>query len=144
MWLQPGVLALWSYQLPPISVQTWNKLLSQLCVHAGCCTPGNKLSLWENTSKQFLPFVFSKSTLFQFKFIIPCAIPTCPCKMSFSSFLAGPFRYRKAERRSPVATLSAFPHRRDVPALGSFLWSSSGPAPTGCMSFLCWGLQSWT
>jgi len=32
-------------------------------------------------------------------------------------------------------TLSAFPHRRGPPGLGSFLWPSSGPTPTApCLS----------
>jgi len=33
-----SVLALWNYYLAPIPVQTWNKLLSWLCVCIGCCT----------------------------------------------------------------------------------------------------------
>jgi len=55
-----------------------------------------------------------------------------------------PFKYWKATIRSPCSflssgwpapTLSAFPHRRDAPAPRSFLWPSSGPAPTGpCLS----------
>ena len=67
------------------------------------------------------------------------------------SFLQAPFRYWQAAVRSPwslcspgwtAPPLSAFPHRRGVPSLWSFLWLSSGPTPTRSMSFPCWGLQS--
>jgi len=53
-----------------------------------------------------------------------------------SSFLAGPFRYRKAPRKSPRSLLFSrlnspnslsFPHRRGAPALGSFLWPPLDP-----------------
>jgi len=56
-------------------------------------------------SKEFLPYIQSKSPLFQFKAITPCPISTCPCKKSLSSFLVGPLRYWKAAVRSPWSPL---------------------------------------
>ena len=44
------MLALWNYYLAPISVQTWNKLVPQLCVCIGCCSLGNELHLWDSTA----------------------------------------------------------------------------------------------
>ena len=60
------------------------------------------------------------------------------------AFLKAPFRYWKAVIGLPKAfsspgwtapTLSAFPHRRGVPALTTFLWPCSRPTPTApCLS----------
>jgi len=44
-------------------------------------------------SKEFLLYIQSKSTLFQFEAITPCPITTGPCKRSLSSLLVAPFKY---------------------------------------------------
>jgi len=93
-------------------------------------------------SKEFLSYIQSKSTLFQFKTITPCPIATCPCKMSLSSSLVGPFR--KAALRSPWSlqfsrlnspnSLSLSSQQRDSSSRIIFM-ASPGPAPTGpCLS----------
>ena len=56
-------------------------------------------------SKEFLPDIQSKSTLFQFKATSPCPVTTCPYKKSLPSFPVGPSRYWKAARRSPQSLL---------------------------------------
>ena len=62
---------------------------------------------------------------------------TNPAGNIFPIFPLGPLQVLKGVAgafSSPdwtVPTLSACPHRRDAPALISFLWPTSGPAPTG-------------
>jgi len=43
--------------------------------------------------RKCLPYVQSKSTLFQFKTITPCLIPRDPGKKSLSVFLISPVKY---------------------------------------------------
>ena len=95
-------------------------------------------------SKEFLLYIQSKSTLFQFEAITPCPITTGPCKRSLSSLLVAPFKYWKASLRSPR---SLFFSRLNSPNSLSFssqqrcssppiiAMASSGPAPTApCLS----------
>jgi len=43
-------------------------------------------------SEEFPSYIYSKSTVFQFKAMTPCPLPTCPCKMSLPSSLVGPLQ----------------------------------------------------
>ena len=58
-----------------------------------------------------------------------------------------PFKYWKATTRSLrsvlISRLSAFPHRRGVPALWPFLWPFWTHSHRSVF-FLCWGVRSWT
>ena len=81
--------------------------------------------------KKFLPYIQSKSTVPSFKTITPCPDTTGLAKKLVPIFSAGPLfvlegcykvsRSLPFSRLSSSNSLSAFPHRRGVPALWSFL-----------------------
>jgi len=91
------------------------------------------------TVKNFFLSISSKATLFQFKAITPCPVPTGPCKKSLSSFLAGPIRYWKAALRSLWSSLfSGLKSPNSQPFLVGrcsspriIFVASSGATPTG-------------
>ena len=88
-------------------------------------------------SKEFLSYVKSKPTFFQFKTVAPCPVTACP---SLSISLISPLEVSEGHNKvSPETSLlqaPVFPHRRGVPTLWSFSWPSSGPPLTGpCLYF---------
>jgi len=101
-------------------------------------------SLGQGLTTRRVPYIQSKSPLFQREAITPCPLTPCPCKKFLSSFLAGPFRYSQAVVRSPRSLL--FPRLNSPISLsissqqmGSspqiISVASSGPTPTGaCLS----------
>ena len=94
--------------------------------------------------KKCLPPSQPKTTLFQFKTISPCPVIRGSGEKSLSIFVVSPLYITEGRKKvSPENFLlqaeppqfSAFLQRRGVPSLWSFLWPSSGPAPTGpCVS----------
>ena len=77
--------------------------------------------------EELLSYIWSKSTLFQFKAITPCPVTTRPCEKFLSSFLAGPLQVLEgcSKVSSEPSLLQAeqpqlsqlFLVRRDVPPL---------------------------
>ena len=89
--------------------------------------------------KKFLPYVHSKCTLFQLK-TVSCALATTELVKSLLLSCKLPLIYWLTTIKSLLSllfcrwncpTLSAFLHRRHVPALWQFSWPSSGPSLTG-------------
>ena len=100
---------------------------------------------YRSHQKKFLANILPISTLWQFKTVAPCPVNTGSGKKSFSVFLINSIYILKGHNKvacsfPTTSTLSAFPHMRVLPALWSFSWPSSGPAPTG--SYLSWAGDS--
>ena len=86
--------------------------------------------------KKIVPYIHSKSPLFQFEIISACPIPVDPANIPLQilkdcyQVSPQPSLLHAAQPQLSQPLLS-----RSVPSLGSFLWPSSGCAPTGlCLS----------
>ena len=103
--------------------------------------------------KKCLPYIQSKFTLFWFKTITPCPITTGPAKKLAPIFLTSPLQVLEGSIKvSPEPSLlQAEQPQLSQPFLVAevlqpsdhfcgLLWTRSNRS----MSFLCWGLQSWT
>ena len=105
-------------------------------------------------SKEFLPNIPSKSTLFQLN-ISPGPVITCPYEKPPPSFSVGPMQVLEGSYTVPLepSLLQAEEPQLSQPLfIGEvlskssliifvpLLWTSSNSS----MSFLCWGPQNWT
>ena len=97
-------------------------------------------------SKEFLPNIQSKYSLFLFKSISPFPVATWPSKSLSPAFMQAPFRYWQATIRYSqrllqveVPQLSTCPHSPLITFV-ALLWTCFNSS----ISFLCWGPQNWT